>query len=33
MAAVALALVEEETLTYEQVCEIIEKDHMNPVLK
>jgi hypothetical protein len=33
ITAVALALVDEDTLTYERVCEIIEQNKINPVLK
>jgi len=31
--AVALALIDEETLSYERVLEVIEKDKENPVVK
>jgi|WetSurMetagenome_2_1015567.scaffolds.fasta_scaffold16219_4 hypothetical protein len=33
ITAVALALVEEETLTYDMVLEIMEQNRINPVLK
>jgi len=33
ITVVALALVEEDTLTYERVCEVIELNHLNSVLK
>lgn len=33
ITAVALALIEEETLSYERVRDLIEKDRINPVLK
>lgn len=33
ITAVALALVEEDTLSYERICEVVEKDLGNPVLK
>lgn len=33
ITAVALALVEEDTLSYERVCEVVAQDRANPVLK
>ena len=33
ITAVALSLVDEEILSYERVCEIIEQNRINPVLK
>jgi len=33
ITAVALALVDEDTLSYNKVCEVIEQNKNNPVLK
>ncbi len=33
IVAVALALIDEETLSYKRVLEVIEKDNKNPVVK
>ena len=32
IAAIALALVDEDTLSYDRVCEVIEKNKQNPIL-